>query len=524
MASNGFLPAWVLANEAWPGVCQSWVMTMLSKAEASLLITGTTCAPPFTGSVPPSTKQFWTSTTTNAVAAPGLMPAAKTGRGRPVAPTKPAASMTLANLRRDRSGVGAVMGAPQLILRDSSPAKRRVPLSGHTMASIGYGRFYAECREFGDLTIRTWLRALGRPTVLVLGCGLGLAGCQAVPGDGPWMNGAKSTSTEALPFDVIDLTPTTVIAYRSPATVDRPSATGELSAGGRVSVAPGDVLKVRIFEPYEGSIFPTIQKPGAELGNQRVTDAGTIEVPYVGRVKVAGLDLRQIEERVVEQLGTKTQNPQVIVEFVADRTNTVMISGDVKTPGRLSLLEGTRSVVDAVNKVGGAVGAANQLEIVVRRHGNVILDKQYSDLLAGADIAIEKGDEIVVRPNSQVFTVLGAVAKAGNVQLSKPNMTLHEALGAVNGLSDERANKTGVYLFRMGDVQDNPSARARVFRLDLMQPVSIFVAQQFGMQAKDVIYVTNAPLYEYNKVLTALYRTLSIVGVARGTLTTTTTF
>jgi polysaccharide export outer membrane protein len=57
-----------------------------------------------------------------------------------------------------------------------------------------------------------------------------------------------------------------------------------------------------------------------------------------------------------------------------------------------------------------------------------------------------------------------------------------------------------------------------------MQPVSIFVAEQFGMQANDVVYVTNAPLYEYNKILTAIYRTFSIVGVARGNLTTTTTF
>jgi polysaccharide export outer membrane protein len=76
----------------------------------------------------------------------------------------------------------------------------------------------------------------------------------------------------------------------------------------------------------------------------------------------------------------------------------------------------------------------------------------------------------------------------------------------------------------MGDIQNNPSTRARVFRLDLAQPVSIFVAQQFGMQPRDVIYVTNAPLYEYNKILTAIYRTFSIVGVAKGSLTTTTTF
>jgi polysaccharide export outer membrane protein len=129
-----------------------------------------------------------------------------------------------------------------------------------------------------------------------------------------------------------------------------------------------------------------------------------------------------------------------------------------------------------------------------------------------------------VRPNARTFTVLGAVAKAGNVPLSKANMTLLEALGEVHGLSDERANKTGVYVFRMGDIRENPGARARVFRLDLMQPVSIFVAEQFGMQANDVVYVTNAPLYEYNKILTAIYRTFSIVGVARGNLTTTTTF
>ena len=84
-------------------------------------------------------------------------------------------------------------------------------------------------------------------------------------------------------------------------------------------------------------------------------------------------------------------------------------------------------------------------------------------------------------------------------------------------MNDIRANKTGVYVFRMGDLKNNPAGRARVFRLDLMQPVSIFVAQQFGMEARDVIYVSNAPLYEYDKVLTSIYRTFSIVSVVRTT-------
>src|SRR6185503_5326450 len=348
-----------------------------------------------------------------------------------------------------------------------------------------------------DLTIWSWLCPVARPVVVVLA--FGLAGCQVVPGDGPWMGGAQSTSTEALPFDVIDLTPTSVVAFRSAASVDKPSITSNLSAGSHIAVAPGDVLKVRIFEPYEGSIFPTVQRPGADLGVQRVTDQGTINVPYAGTVPVAGLDLTQIEQRIAERLKGKAQDPQVIVEFVADRSHTVMVSGDVKNPGRVSLLEGVRSVVDAINRVGGPAGGTpgspdNQLEVVVRRNGQVILTAQYSDLLAGGDIPIQKNDEVVVRPNSRVFTVLGAVSKAGNVELTKANVSLLEALGQVGGLTDERANKTGVFVFRLGDIQNNPGARARVFRLDLGQPVSIFVAQQFGMQARDVVYVTNAPL------------------------------
>ena len=234
-----------------------------------------------------------------------------------------------------------------------------------------------------------------------------------------------------------------------------------------------------------------------------------------------------IEQRIASQLTAngKAQDPQVIVEFAGDRTNTIMVSGDVKTPTRLSLLDGVRSVVDAISRAGGLPDPkilATQEEVVLRRNGQVILQTQYSDLLAGRDIPVQKGDEIVVRPNSRVFTVLGAVTKSGNYELTKPNLTLLEALGAVNGLSDERANKTGVFVFRMGDLQNDPSARGRVFRLDLNQPVSIFVAQQFGIKPRDVVYVTNAPLYEYNKILTAIYRTFSIVGVAKGNTTTTT--
>ena len=68
-------------------MCQSCVATMFWKAAEILLITGTTSSPLVTGSVPPVTKQFCTSTTISTALAPGLiLPAARLGSAvaRPV--------------------------------------------------------------------------------------------------------------------------------------------------------------------------------------------------------------------------------------------------------------------------------------------------------------------------------------------------------------------------------------------------------------------------------------------------------
>src|SRR6202165_3093636 len=76
MVSKGFLPAWTDANEIWPGVCQSCVITTFAKLFEMRLITGTTCSPSLTARLPPGRKQFWTSMTRSADASSGLIEAA----------------------------------------------------------------------------------------------------------------------------------------------------------------------------------------------------------------------------------------------------------------------------------------------------------------------------------------------------------------------------------------------------------------------------------------------------------------
>jgi polysaccharide export outer membrane protein len=348
------------------------------------------------------------------------------------------------------------------------------------------------------------------PRLAALVLAAAFAGCESIPGDGPWMGGAQSKSTEQLPFDVVALTPENVAPYRPVGRAAQPPAGTTIAATApKVFVSPGDVLRIRMFEPYAGGILPTMDNPAAEMGLRWVGSDGTVNVPFAGPVRVAGLDLHQIQDRIVLALGNKARNPQVVVELATERFNFVMVSGDVNSPGNVSLIDGVRSVVDAVGRRGGLVEPADPIhtEVVVRRRGNIVLKAQYAELLAGGDMPIEKGDEIVVRPNVREYTALGATTKPGNQKILRSGMTLMEALGQVGGLVDRRANRSGVFVFRFADQSSATPAISKVFVLNLNEPQSIFIAQQFAIQPKDVLYVTNSPVYDYNRIIQVLYNT-----------------
>jgi polysaccharide biosynthesis/export protein len=404
-----------------------------------------------------------------------------------------------------------------------------------------------------------------RPLLLVVA---GLTGCQAVQGSGPRMDNASSLSPETLPFDVVDLTPESVVAYRA---VPIPqSISPVVPPAPKITIGVDDVLNVHIVERYTGGTFATLTQSNTLVVTRRVDANGTIDVPFVGAVSVAGRELPQIESDIAARLVGKANDPRVMVDLVTNRNNTVMVSGDVAKPGRLSLLDG-QTLVEALNRAGGPASPAgqgqggggggntgttqsdsnlvsrpasplggyglstskaainravispnpkvlsdtSQLRVVVRRQNQVVFDKHYAEVLATGDFALQRNDEIVVSPASQVVTILGSVQKSGNLPIVKPDMNLADALGDSSGLIDQSANKTGVYVFRPPHSQFNRSDRGRIFRLDLGQPVSIFVARQFAVHPNDVIYVANAPLYEYDKVLTPLFQTFSAVNAVR---------
>jgi polysaccharide export outer membrane protein len=99
---------------------------------------------------------------------------------------------------------------------------------------------------------------------------------------------------------------------------------------------------------------------------------------------------------------------------------------------------------------------------------------------------------------------MGAIEQPGLHDLPQKNTSLLDALGSVGGLKEANANPEGVFLFRM----DNSTMKPIVMRIDMRDPAAIFYARQILMQPDDTIFVTNAAVYEWQKIIAPIVQTM----------------
>ncbi|MCY1431169.1 hypothetical protein D9M71_471320 [compost metagenome] len=64
-------------------------------------------------------------------------------------------------------------------------------------------------------------------------------------------------------------------------------------------------------------------------------------------------------------------------------------------------------------------------------------------------------------------------------------------------------------------MEANSKAKPLVLRLNMRDPAAIFYARQIAIKPDDTIYVTNAAVYEWQKVISPIVQTM-ILGRATG--------
>ncbi|WP_033461576.1 polysaccharide biosynthesis/export family protein [Bordetella bronchiseptica] len=348
-----------------------------------------------------------------------------------------------------------------------------------------------------------------------------LSGCSILSGSGPTrsaiMDGGSTDATGAKPgsYDLVDLRADTIAPYVLVKAVSKDGATSD-GYVGNMRVMPGDVLRILVADSMETGLFAPLAAGGTVFEAVRVAADGSISLPYAGRLKVQGKSLAQIEQLVKGSLrNTAAVQPQVMVDLADDRSNSVLVAGAVPRPGRFGGNKGPLTALDAITQAGGSTLPAYQADVVIRT-GSKVQRIPYQQLLNGRNVAVEPRSELVVEPNLKRFVAMGALTKPGLHELPSNQTNLLDALGVAGGLNDRAADATGVFVFRLDGRNADGRRRPTVFRLNMRNPESMFLAKQFELLPEDVVYVSNAPMYEWEKIITPIVQVL-IVGQRVGT-------
>lgn len=362
-----------------------------------------------------------------------------------------------------------------------------------------------------------------------------IASCSSLPSSGP--NAGQvihSDVVASLPIKVIDIDD--VIARRV-FVADKRIRFADVFFSDKAPsyrVGAGDVLEVSVWEAPPATLFgSTVLDPRLGAATTRVTSFpeqmvshdGTINIPFAGAVAVNGKSPQQVELDIARRLQGKANQPQVLVRVTRNATSNVTVVGEVTQSVRMPLTAKGERLLDAVAAAGGVRQPVGKMTLQVTR-GDVVqamaLDSVIQD--PKQNIVLQPGDVVTALFQPLSFTALGATGKNEEVFFEAQGITLAQALARSGGLQDQRADAKGVFIFRyeeplvLGVAGENPPLTPDgkvpvIYRVDLKDPRSFFVAQGFPIRNKDVMYVSNAPAAELQKFMNIL---TSVVFTATG--------
>jgi|tagenome__1003787_1003787.scaffolds.fasta_scaffold20526791_2 polysaccharide export outer membrane protein len=207
------------------------------------------------------------------------------------------------------------------------------------------------------------------------------------------------------------------------------------------TLGPQDQLKITVFdEPDLTNIY-------------RIDSDGFITFPMINRVGASGLTPNELQNRLRSMLSAGyLKNPQVRVEIEGYKSQSVIVGGEVRSPGKIPMT-GTMTLIEALAAAGSPTSSASSEVMVSRQkraaNGAVASDNDVEIIRvnlkdiqlgrAGRDIQLQDGDIINV-PKAQTLYVTGAVRNQGAI-IFEPGMTVQQAIAVAGGLTDRGSDR-----------------------------------------------------------------------------------
>jgi len=245
-------------------------------------------------------------------------------------------------------------------------------------------------------------------------------------------------------------------------------------------IHPGDQLNVQVFGQ------PTLSQTVTVLPD------GSIEYPLIGRVALGGQTLDTATQTMTKSLERYVRHPYVTVLVTQLGQPSVLVLGNVKTPGKYQLRSDAK-VTDAIAAAGGIANANGDLpEARISDANGQISSVSLQKLLHDGDTALDENlteGSVVYVPGPTMMTVVvsGAVDHPGDVQVAEGD----RVSAAVARAGNSTAANSDLNNIRV--IRTTPDGKQQTFNVNLYQALKEGNSSaDIALQKNDEIYVPQA--------------------------------
>jgi protein involved in polysaccharide export with SLBB domain len=213
-------------------------------------------------------------------------------------------------------------------------------------------------------------------------------------------------------------------------------------------IGPGDEILIRAWGQINQNLELTVDR------------SGSIYIPQVGSVRVAGLPFSQLQDFLKSHYAYVFRNFDLNVNLGQLRSIQVFLTGDARRPGSYTI-SSLSTLVNAVFACGGPAIEGSMRHIQLRRGSTLVTDFDLYDLLLhgdkSKDVPLQSGDVIYFPPAGSRVAVLGSVRLPAIYELRGAE-TVAQALALAGGVSAV-ANESSLEIERTENQSTGYSAR-----------------------------------------------------------------
>jgi polysaccharide export outer membrane protein len=360
--------------------------------------------------------------------------------------------------------------------------------------------------------------------ILWIVLGLALAACGTLPRGAAIQaeitRGADKPEADFAVYPVSKSFLPSVAAW--PTTGERQYAWLSHSSGSTAQIIrPGDTVDVTIWDSGENSLLMSPGQRNADLSGLRVSENGSIFLPYVGQVHVADRTPDSARQLLQRQLESVVPGAQVQLSMTEGRVNSVDMVSGVRSVGTITMPDQNFSVLGAISASGGVVDALVNPQVKLVRGQQTYrtsLSKLFED--PQLDTRLQGGDRVIVQEDPRYFLALGAAGTESQFSFNREKVSALDAMAIIGGVNDGRANPKGILVLReypataLAAGQRGPRQQRVVFTLDLTTSDGLFSARNFFINSGDLVLATESPLSSVNIVVGLVGSAFGLINVA----------